>query len=149
MYDEWSLSAIAEQYDYNDIFKASFAIAPIEQRVTLSSNWNYLGWDIIASTTWVASRDLTDYGYEGYNKNDGTVLKNTTADDYFTVDLKIVKEINEQLNVYIGATNLTDYNQAGDMESPLMFDAEGGYDVVYIHGPLRGRTAYLGFSYEI
>lgn len=146
--EDWSLSLIAEQYDYDETFKASFAIAPAEQRMTLSSDWDYKGWDVIASTTWVASRDLSDYGYVGYNKNDATELKSSQADSYITVDLKVIKALSEGLKVYIGATNLFDYNQAKDMDSPLMFHDEGTYDVVYIYGPLRGRSAYAGLNYE-
>ena len=148
VFEQWALSVIAEEYKYNDTFKESFAIAPIERRVTLSSDWDYQGWDIIASATWVASRDLSEYGYEGYNRNDGSALKSTDAESYATVDLKIIKALTEELKVYIGANNLFDYNQAEDMDSPLMFDAEGGYDVVYIHGPLRGRIAYAGLRYD-
>lgn len=96
----------------------------------------------------VASRDLSEYGYEGYNSNDGTNLKSTNAGAYTTVDMKIIKALTKELKVYIGATNLFNYNQADDMDSPLMFDASGGYDVVYIYGPLRGRNAYLGLNYE-
>ncbi|MGL1958364.1 MAG: TonB-dependent receptor [Colwellia sp.] len=148
MFEELALSAIIEQYNYDDTFRESFAIAPAEKRITLSSDWDYQGWDIITSATWVGSRDLTDYGYEGYNRNDGTEKKSTKAKSYFTIDLKIVKELSKALKVYVGATNLLDYSQAGDMESPIMFDAEGNYDVVYIYGPLRGRTAYAGLKYE-
>jgi len=148
VFEQWSLSAIAEQYTYDDTFKASFAIAPIESRITLSSDWDYLGWDVIASATWVASRDLTDYGYEGYNRNDATEKKTTDAPSYFTVDFKVIKELSKELKVYIGANNLLDYNQAKDMDSPLMFHEDGTYDVVYIYGPLRGRSAYAGLRYE-
>ena len=148
VFDQWSLSAIAEQYAYDDTFKASFAIAPIEARITLSSDWDYMGWDVIASATWVASRDLTDYGYHGYNRNDATEKKTTNAPSYFTVDFKIIKELSKELKVYIGANNLLDYNQASDMDSPLMFHEDGSYDVVYIYGPLRGRSAYAGLRYE-
>ena len=148
VFDEWSLAMIAEQYDYNDTFKASFAIAPIEARITLSSDWDYMGWDVIASATWVASRDLTEYGYNGYNRNDATEKKTTDAPSYFTVDFKIIKELSKTLKVYIGANNLLDYNQAKDMDSPLMFHENGTYDVVYIYGPLRGRSAYAGLRYE-
>jgi len=148
VFEQWSLSLIAEKYDYNETFKTSFAIAPAEQRMTLSSDWDYKGWDVIASTTWVASRDLSDYGYLGYNKNDGTELKSTQADSYVTVDLKVIKALSERLKVYVGATNLFDYNQAKEMDSPLMFHENGTYDVVYIYGPLRGRSAYAGLKYE-
>jgi len=156
LYDELALSVIIEQYDYDDTFRESFAIAPAEQRITLSSDWDYQGWDVIASATWVGSRDLTDYGYEGYNSyivnsdgsKTGTNKKSTHAKSYITVDMKIIKELTKELQVYIGATNLLDYSQADDMESPLMFDKEGNYDVGYIYGPLRGRTAYAGLRYE-
>ncbi len=148
VFEEWSLGIIAEQYDYNDTFKSSFAIAPIESRITLSSDWDYMGWDVIASATWVASRDLTEYGYEGYNRIDATEKKSTNAPSYFTVDFKIIKALTKELKVYIGANNLLDYNQAKDMDSPLMFHEDGSYDVVYIYGPLRGRSAYAGLRYE-
>ncbi len=148
VFEEWSLGMIAEQYDYDDTFKASFAIAPIESRITLSSDWDYMGWDVIASATWVASRDLTEYGYEGYNRIDATEKKSTNAPSYFTVDFKIVKALSKELKVYIGANNLLDYNQAKDMDGPLMFHEDGSYDVVYIYGPLRGRSAYAGLHYE-
>ena len=145
---EWSLSMIAEQYNYNDIFKQSFAIAPVERRVTLSSDWDYNGWDVITSGTWVGSRDLSDYGYQGFNRNDATAPKSTAAKSYITVDLKVIKELSSSLNVYIGATNLFNYNQASDLDSPLMFHENGAYDVIFIHGPLRGRSAYAGLRYE-
>lgn len=148
IFEQWSLSLIAEQYDYDETFKTSFAIAPAEQRMTLSSDWDYKGWDVITSTTWVASRDLSDYGYVGYNKNDGTQLKSNNADSYFTIDLKIIKALSDDLKIYVGATNLFDYNQVKDMDSPLMFHDDGSYDVVYIYGPLRGRSTYAGLNYE-
>lgn len=148
VFEQWSVSAIAEQYRYNDTFKASFAIAPVEARISLSSDWDYQGWDVIASATWVASRDLTDYGYHGYNRNNATALKTTNAPSYFTLDMKVIKAVTDALKIYLGATNLLDYSQADDMDSPLMFHEDGTYDVVYIYGPLRGRTAYAGLSYE-
>ena len=146
--DQWSLAAVIEQYHYNSVFKSSFTIAPAEQRASLSSNWDHKGWKVITSATWVASKDLSEYGYQGYNRADGTDKKSTLAGAYTLVDLKIVKAITDKLSLYFGATNLFNYSQASNMESPLMFDQEGGYDVVYIYGPLRGRMAYTGISYD-
>jgi hypothetical protein len=42
--------------------------------------------------------------------------------------------------------NLLDYTQAGDEDTPLFYDADGGYDVGYIYGPLRGRQMYAGLQ---
>ena len=148
LFEELALSAIIEQYSYDKTFKESFAIAPAEERITLSSDWDYQGWDVITSATWVGSRDLTNYGYEGYNRNDATKKKTTTAKSYVTVDVKVIKELTKELKVYLGATNLLNYSQADDMDTPLMFHEDGSYDVVYIYGPLRGRSAYAGIRYE-
>jgi outer membrane receptor for ferrienterochelin and colicins len=148
LFEELALSAIIEQYSYDKTFKESFAIAPAEERITLSSDWDYQGWDVITSATWVGSRDLTDYGYEGYNRNDATEKKTTIAKSYVTVDVKVIKELTKELKVYLGATNLLNYSQTDDMDTPLMFHEDGSYDVVYIYGPLRGRSAYAGIRYE-
>ncbi len=42
--------------------------------------------------------------------------------------------------------NLFDYTQAGDEDSPLFWDSEGGYDVAHIYAPLRGRYVFGGFK---
>jgi len=149
VFNEWSVSAIAEQYNYNNTFKESFAIAPVEARITLSSDWDYHGWDIITSATWVASRDLSEYGYYGFNRSDASEPKSTDVPSYLTADLKIIKALSKQLKLYIGATNLFDYSQAKNIDSPLMYHEEGSYDVIYIAGPLRGRSAYVGLRYEL
>jgi hypothetical protein len=31
-----------------------------------------------------------------------------------------------------------------DEESPLFYGPEGGFDVVHVYAPLRGRVAYAG-----
>ena len=50
------------------------------------------------------------------------------------------------MSLYSGVSNLFDYTQAGDEETPLFYDAEGAFDVGYIYGPLRGREIYAGMK---
>lgn len=146
--DALNLNLSAETVDYNGSFKDSIAVAPIETRVTVGADYDINGWDFVMSATWAASRDLNDYNYEGWNDADLTDKKTTDAPSYFTVDMRVSKEITDELSLYVGATNLLDYTQAGDEESPLFYDADGGYDVAYIYGPLRGREAYAGLKYS-
>lgn len=56
--------------------------------------------------------------------------------------------MNDNLSLYAGVSNLLDYTQAGDEDTPLFFDADGGFDVGYIYGPLRGREIYAGLKME-
>ena len=148
---------IIEAYDYDDNFKTSYTSAPIEQRITLSFDYDINDWELVANLVWFGSRDLGDFGYDGYNRVDssGNVVadskKTLDAPAFFTVDFKVQKQLNEHLSVYAGASNLLDYSQAGNEESPLMFESDegaGAYDVAYIYGPLRGREAYLGVKLE-
>lgn len=143
-----SIAGTIERFDYDRIFRSSYAIAPIEERVT--SSIDYIGdtWSLYASAIWIGERDLAKYGYEGFNVFD-TVPKSTIADSYVTVDLKISRDIGENLSLYAGAFNLFDETQAGSMETPLFWDADGGYDVGYIYGPLRGREIYVGIEYDL
>ena len=150
--DDMTLNLTAEYFDYNSVFKSSYAVAPIEERVTLSFDWDVNNWDFFANLVWVGSRDLSQYGYDGYNRLDtnGQVdpdsKKTTEAPSNITLDLRVSYEINEYMSLYSGVSNLFDYTQAGDEETPLFYDAEGAFDVGYIYGPLRGREIYAGIK---
>lgn len=150
--DDMTLSLTAEHFDYDSVFKSSYAIAPIEERLTLTFDWDVNDWEFFANVVWVGSRDLSKYGYEGYNRLDanGQVdpdsKKTTDAPSYLTVDLRVSYQLNEYLSLYSGVSNLFDYTQAGDEETPLFYDAEGAFDVGYIYGPLRGREIYAGMK---
>lgn len=152
--DDMSLSLTAEHFDYDSVFKSSYAIAPVEKRVSLSMDWDVNDWEIFANLVWIGSRDLADFGYEGYNRLDAngqvdpSSKKTTDAPSYVTLDLKVSYQLNDTLSLYTGVSNLFDYTQAGDEDTPLFYDAEGAFDVGYIYGPLRGREIYAGMKFS-
>ena len=143
-----NVSLTAENIDYDSDFKQAFGIVPIEQRVTLSVDWYVNGWELYGALTWVGSRDLSEYGTPESPTFDeaGTLAMSKNASSYTTVDFRIAKEVTEYLHLYAGASNLFDYNQAEDMETPLFYE-DGGYDVGNIYGPLRGREIYAGVKF--
>lgn len=143
-----TLSGSYEIYGYDSNYKSLMTLAPVEQRARVSVDYDYSGWDLYGEATWVGARDLSQYGYEGYNVYDGTTvsdLKNQTAPSFVTVDMKISKKINKNFTLYAGAKNLFDFVQT-DVQSPLFYDASGGFDTSYVWGPLRGRTVYAGIK---
>jgi outer membrane receptor for ferrienterochelin and colicins len=144
-----SVSAGYEQYWYDTEYKNLLFIAAVEKQARLMFDYEENGWDAMIQATWTGARDLTDYGYgDRYNTYDGTDvsnLKSTKAPAFTTVDVKVSKEITDTFTLYAGVKNLFDYVQT-DKESPLMYDADGGYDVGHIWGPLRGRMAYAGIK---
>ena len=143
-----NLGFSAEVYNYNSNFIQSFAIAPIEKRVTLNGLFDRQNWRISAAVSYIADRNLIDYDYGGFDNKDGSGLKPKIAPAYINTDMKVSYKISNTTKVYFGALNLFDYNQAADESSPLLFDEAGGYDVTYIFAPLRGRTAYFGFDLD-
>jgi outer membrane receptor protein involved in Fe transport len=144
-----TVSAGYEQYWYDTEYKNLLFIAAVEKQARLMFDYEENGWDAMIQATWTGARDLTDYGYgDRYNTFDGTDvsnLKSTKAPAFTTVDVKVSKEITDTFTLYAGVKNLFDYVQT-DKESPLMYDADGGYDVGHIWGPLRGRMAYAGIK---
>ncbi|MFA0809731.1 TonB-dependent receptor plug domain-containing protein [Microbulbifer epialgicus] len=142
------LGVTLETYAYDQVFKESYAIAPVEQRALLSLDYGSGPWMVYASASWIGQRDLDDYGYEGYNQP-GEEQKSLSAEGYWTLDMKVSFDMSENLTVYVGGNNLTDYTQVNDAETPLFWDAGDAYDVAYIYGPLRGREFYLGFDWSI
>lgn len=149
--DHLTSNLTLESYNYDDAFKSSYAIAPVEERVSLSLDWMRGDWNAFLSAVWFGSRDLVEYGYDGYNIADqfGGVqnsVKPLKAPSFHVLDFKVGYQITGSLNLYLGATNLLDYRQVVDEDTPLFFDAAGAFDVGYIYGPLRGREAYLGLK---
>ena len=161
--DTLLLNLVAEVYDYDSVFKDVYGIAPIEEGLGLTLDYDNNGWDIYGTINWVGSKNLASYGYEGYNEIDdnGYIIeesaKTATAPSYFTLDFRVAKEFSETWSAYLGVNNALDYTQADDEDSPLFWVAgeednvgiqNDAFDVTYIFGPLRGREVYAGFSYN-
>lgn len=147
--EQLKLGATVEAYDYDQVFMDSFAVAPVEERVLVSLDYKKNDWMFYTSAVWVGSRDLARYGYQGYNRLGSSEAKSTNIASYWTLDMKLTYEFNENLSLYLGGNNLTDYTQVKDGETPLFWDNSGAYDVAYIYGPLRGREFYLGFDWSL
>lgn len=143
-----TLGATLEHFNYDKVFESSYAIAPIEERATFTFDYERGLWSAFASATWIGSRDLSRYGYEGFNIFD-SAAKSTSAPAYWTVDFRVARDVGEHVTFYLGAYNLFDETQVKEMDTPLFWDDSGAYDVAYIYGPLRGRELYAGMQFRL
>lgn len=161
--DSLLLNLVIENYNYDEVFKDVYGIVPIEQGASITLDYDYNGWDIYGTLNWVGSRDLASFGYEGYDRIDtnGYIIEDsaklTNSPSYITMDLRVAREFSDNLSAYLGVNNMFDYTQAGEGQSPLLWVAgerddiglqSDGFDVTYIHGPLRGREFYAGITYH-
>ncbi|MFZ2889389.1 TonB-dependent receptor plug domain-containing protein [Sulfuricurvum sp.] len=141
-----NLSGAYEIYRYDNAYKSHLSLAAIEQRARFSVDYDINGWELYTEATWVGERNLAPYGYDNrYNDTLASSPKKTTSPAFTTIDFRISKALNKNFTLYAGAKNLFDYTQT-DTESPLFFDAGGGFDSAHIWGPLRGRMAYTGLQ---
>ncbi|MCM2678273.1 TonB-dependent receptor plug domain-containing protein [Echinimonas agarilytica] len=144
------LSLSLEHFDYNDEFKSSYSIAPIEERVSFDAEWTSEYLQAYWSTVWFGSRDLSEYGYEGYNiKGDLNSNKTTHAPSHSVSNIRFKVPLNKDCHVYAGLSNVFNYTQVEEGDTPLFFDANESYDVAYIYAPLHGREFYAGFQYNL
>ncbi|GGA90499.1 TonB-dependent receptor [Neiella marina] len=152
--DNLLVNASFEHFDHDDEFKSSYAIAPVEDRASLDIEWTTEYVHVFWSTVWFGSRDLTEYGYEGYNiLGDASSIKPTDAPAYSVSDVRFKVPLNQWLgndaSLYAGVSNVFEYTQIEEDETPLFWDADGGFDVGYIYGPLHGREFYAGFEIKL
>ena len=147
--EQFTVNFSAEKFVYDDNFKSSYAIVPVEERVGIDLEWSNDKLKLFWSTIWFSARDLREYGYDGYNiKNNANSAKPLDAPSFSSSDLKVQYIISESTKVYAGISNIFEYTQIED-ETPLFYDDTGGYDVAYIYGPLHGREFYVGFEVSL
>ncbi|MCW8833196.1 MAG: TonB-dependent receptor [Colwellia sp.] len=139
-----------EKFVYDDNFKSSYAIAPVEERASIELQYEKDNLKVFWSTVWFGEKDLNDYGYEGYNKlNDPTTAKTLVGEAFSTSDIKVQYQLTEQTKVYAGVSNVFEQTQIDSGDTPLFYDAAGGYDVAYIYGALHGRELYAGLEIKL
>lgn len=147
--DAFEMGAGFEHFFYSGSYKPLLPIAPIQDRARLNAVYEKQGWEFSTEGVFVGARNLAPFGYGSrYNVNNSGTLsqpKSTHAPGFFTLDLKVSKQVAKNYSFYVGAKNLLDYTQA-KRESPLFYDSSGNLDAVHIWGPMRGRQFYAGLS---
>lgn len=139
-----------EKFYYDDVFQSSYAIAPVEERASLDIEWQYDNLKVFFNTVWFGSRDLREYGYEGNNiQGVNASAKPLDAPAYSSSNLKLQYQLTSNAKLYAGISNIFEYTQIEEGDTPLFFDADGGYDVAYIYGPLHGREFYAGIEISL
>ncbi|HBY87828.1 MAG TPA: TonB-dependent receptor [Colwellia sp.] len=139
-----------EKFSYDDAFKSSYAIAPVEERASIEFQYEKDNLKVFWSTVWFGEKNLSDYGYEGYNKlNDASTVKTLVGKSFSMSDIKVQYQLTEHTKVYAGVSNVFEQTQIDDGDTPLFYDTDGGYDVAYIYGALHGREMYAGVEIKL
>lgn len=148
--EQLTVNLSAEKFIYDDNFKSSYAIVPVEERVGIDLEWSNDNVKLFWTTVWFSARDLREYGYDGFNiKDDASSVKPLDAPSFSSSDFKVQYLFSESTKVYAGISNIFEYTQIDEGDTPLFYDNTGGYDVAYIYGPLHGREFYVGVEVSL
>ena len=148
--DNWTVNISAEKFVYDDAFKSSYAIAPVEERASFEIQYQNDNLKVFWSTVWFGSKDLNEYGYQGYDRLGDTSSAKTLSGSAFSMsDIKVQYQLTESTKIYAGMSNIFEETQIDRGDSPLFYDATGGYDVAYIYGSLHGREMYAGIEVKL
>ena len=148
--ENFTVNVGLEKFDYDDAFKSSYAIAPVEERASIELQYEKDNLKVFWSTVWFGEKDLAEYGYEGYNKlNDPTSVKTLVGEAFSSSDIKVQYQVTEHTKLYAGVSNIFEQTQIDSGDTPLFYDANGGYDVAYIYGALHGREMYAGIEVKL
>jgi len=148
--ENFTVNVGLEKFDYDDNFKSSYAIAPVEERASIELQYEKDNLKVFWSTVWFGEKDLTEYGYEGFNKlNDPSTAKTLVGDAFTSSDIKVQYQLTEHTKIYAGVSNVFEETQIDSGDTPLFYDADGGYDVAYIYGALHGREMYAGIEIKL
>ena len=148
--DNFTVNVGLEKFNYDDNFKSSYAIAPVEERASIELQYEKDNLKVFWSTVWFGEKNLAEYGYEGYNKlNDPSTVKTLVGKAFSTSDVKVQYQLTEQTKLYAGVSNIFEETQIDSGDTPLFYDANGGYDVAYIYGALHGRELYAGIEIKL
>ncbi|MGM0597033.1 MAG: TonB-dependent receptor plug domain-containing protein [Myxococcota bacterium] len=145
------------------------ATAPASQRFTASMTFAWKRFELSLDGKLMAPMNLTSVYGHGYNPIAGAnldqLLTGTDGADtnsqklaespwWGLVNLNMHFHINPRVKAYIEVNNLLDYHQ-NDKETPVYFPAgcsgcePSPLDVVYIWGPLQGRTFMGGLKIKL
>ena len=148
--DNFTVNVGVEKFLYDDNFKSSYAIAPVEERASIELQYEKDNVKVFWSTVFFGEKDLSEYGYEGYNKlNDPSTVKTLVGEAFSSSDVKVQYQLTEQTKLYAGISNVFEETQIDSGDTPLFYDANGGYDVAYIYGALHGREFYAGIEIKL
>ncbi len=110
--DNFTINIGLEKFNYDDHFKSSYAIEPVEERASIELQYEKDNLKVFWSTVWFGEKDLSEYGYEGYNKlGDPTTAKTLTGKAFSSSDLKIQYQLTTHTKLYAGVSNVFEETQ--------------------------------------
>jgi outer membrane receptor for ferrienterochelin and colicins len=135
-----------------DSTEGALPFARPKQRAYFTLDYETDALELTAKAVWTGKQDL--FRFHGEDLNDPTTWrynfdgtpKLKVSPTFWTLDLRAAYNLSKNAKLYAGIDNVTDYTQA-KKENFLFVDYGGGYDVVHLWGPSRGRFVYGGLKY--
>ncbi len=159
---DWMLEASLEFFNYDKGYKLKLPTAAIENRLQLRSDYKKGPWSHQIALTIIGPRDLSVYGeYRNYYRSVSSdpfggevavLSKDLKSPAFATLDTSITYQWNKTISLVSGISNLFNYTQAGQGDSPANFHFHFDhfhYDGTHTWGPNRGREFFFKLTAQL
>lgn len=161
---DWTIESSFDWFILPDSYKEKLPIASQETRARFISDYHFGKNEFVTTLNIIGPRNLRPYNYhKNYNVLEedpdpmsfdkiGSSQKGQHAPLFYTLDLFFQRTISENFRLLAGVTNLLDYTQTKEKESPLSWRLHGNHfhlDNRHIWGPVQGRVIYAGLNYQL
>ena len=158
----WTVESTFDWFMMPDSYKEKLPIAAQETRARFISDYHFGKNEFVTTLNIIGPRNLKPYNYgKNYNvlsedpitfEDIPSSQKNQTSPLFYTIDLFLQRQVTDRFRLLAGVTNLLDYTQTKDKESPLSWRVHGDHvhlDNRHIWGPVQGRVIYAGLNYQL
>lgn len=156
----WLIELALESFDYEDGYANKLPTAAIENRATLTSQYDATNWSHNFQFILIPSRDLRRYGrytdhYVTRNESAEPSLdsslekKDLDAPTFFTINTTFDYKIEKHQTLSVKVENLLDYTQASEGDTPATWHwhfNHAHYDGLHTWGPNSGRVLTLSYN---
>ena len=143
--NRWNFTAAYKNYDIKLMYKDGLKEKPIQPSEIIFLNFGTES-KKVGEKYWKYDFTFNSLGKQRLMKN--VRDKSEYVDPHFSINSQVTRIFSEKFEVYLGGENLNNFKQ----ENPIIFASDPfnkDFDGSIVHGPIFGRSIYMGFRFKI
>ena len=143
--NRWNLTAAYKNYDIKLMYNDGLKEKPLQPSEIIFFNFGTES-KKVGEKHWKYDFTFNSLGKQRLMKN--VRDKSDYVDPHFSINSQLTRIFSQKFEVYIGGENLNNYKQ----DNPIIFASDPfnkDFDGSIVHGPIFGRSIYMGFRFKI
>ena len=143
--NRWNLTAAYKNYDIKLMYNDGLKEKPLQPSEIIFFNFGTES-KKVGEKHWKYDFTANFLGKQRLMKN--VRDKSEYVDPHFSINSQLTRIFSQKFEVYIGGENLNNFKQ----DNPIIFASDPfnkDFDGSIVHGPIFGRSIYMGFRFKI